>query len=78
MSAAGASCGHQPRGGAKHSSADTRHLTPRHKCKSRGSPPPVSWAAGAERGAGEGDESPDKVRRKTSESKDSVYMFGQN
>ena len=33
----------------------------------------------AERKRGrEGDESPDKVRRKTSESKDSVYMFGQN
>lgn len=68
MSASGASCGRQPLGGAKYSSADTRHLIPKHKCKSRGSLPPVHGPWDLEREASRGEESSEKLDRNTSES----------
>lgn len=73
MSASGASCGRQPLGGAKYSSADTRHLIPKHKCKSRGSLPPVHGPWDLEREASRGEESSEKLGRNTSESTQLIF-----
>lgn len=72
MSASGASCGRQPLGGAKYSSADTRHLIPKHKCKSRGSLPPAHGPWDLEREESQGEESSEKLGRNSSESKERI------
>lgn len=78
MSVAGASCGCQPSGGAKHSSTDTGHLTPKYECKSRDSLPPIDGPWDLKRGARKGEESSEELSSKTSESKDSAERIGQN